>query len=186
MDLALDQTSHRSRWSLAGGLSSFGRSAIRNVVANSAALRRTRSGRIVIEKGRLDAIYGRWWPYTGNMLQVWWDIKLRRYPRDRCELYFHAPLFSSKFLTLSYIRSGPLTSLSTLYAASLVLDEIAELKEANAIVCNVTNQRISDRLMKRWGWEEHCLNWRGRHFIKRFYGEYPIIGEHWRDRLTLS
>jgi hypothetical protein len=76
--------------------------------------------------------------------------------------------------------------LSTFYAATLVLDEIARLRDANAIVCNVTNVRISDRLMRRWGWEEHCQQWMGRHFIKRFYGHFPDIPSSWRERLNLT
>ena len=72
------------------------------------------------------------------------------------------------------------------YAATLVLDAIAELKHINAIVCHVTNERITDRLLHRWGWEEHCQDWPGRHFIKRFYGNYPTIKSVWRERLTLD
>ena len=74
----------------------------------------------------------------------------------------------------------------TLYAASLVLDEVARLRRSQAIVCNVTNRRISDRLMQRWGWEEHCQQWSSRHFIKRLYGEYPEISSSWRERLRLD
>ena len=78
------------------------------------------------------------------------------------------------------------TALSTFYAATLILDEIARLRDTNAIVCNVTNLRISDRLMLRWGWEKHCQHWAGRHFIKRFYGRYPEISSTWRERLGLA
>jgi hypothetical protein len=67
-----------------------------------------------------------------------------------------------------------------------MLDEIARIKGAHAIVCHVTNGRISDRLLRRWGWEAHCLNWKGRHFIKRFYGRYADIPNHWRSRLMLA
>jgi hypothetical protein len=55
----------------------------------------------------------------------------------------------------------------------LVLDEIARIKQTDAIVCDVRNARISDRLLRRWGWESHVPQSRRRHFIKRFYGEYP-------------
>lgn len=120
------------------------------------------------------------------MVRAQWDLYFRPFPQDRCELFFHQPRTSPGFLTLSYVRSGPHTSLSTFFAATLILDELAQLQKAHAIVCHVTNHRITDRLLGRWGWEPHCLDWRGRHFIKRFYGSYPEIKPVWRERLTLD
>ncbi len=145
-----------------------------------------RCGRIITQAGRLVGVHGRWWPYYGSWFQVYWDMALRPLKRDRCELYFHKPLGSKDFLCLSYVHSGARTSLSSFYLATLVLDEIARVKGSKAIVCNVTNHRISDRLMERWGWQAHCQKWRGRHFIKRFYGHYPKIAPYWRSRLTID
>lgn len=185
MDLAIDQISTRSRWSLSGGLAELGIAPVQQMATDTDHLRQRRNGRIVTENGKLDAVHGRWWPHLGDMLNVLWDTHARSFAQDRCELYFHQPLGSPGFLTLSYIRSGPRTTLSTLYAATLVLDEIARLKQANAIVAHVTNDRITDRLLTRWGWQQHCLDWSGRHFIKRFYGKYPAIKTCWRDRLGM-
>ena len=63
--------------------------------------------------------------------------------------------------------------------ALLVLDEIAKLKRTDAIVCEVSNWRISDRLLTRWGWESHLGESRRRHFIKRFYGDYTAVTDRW-------
>ncbi len=186
MDLAIDQTSPGHRWSLAGGVAGWGLRPVTNVATEGARLTTRRAGCIVTEQGRLRCVVGRWWPYAGNHLQMLWDMRFRSLTSDRCELYFHSPLGSPRFLTLAYIRSGPATSLSTAYAATLVLDEIARLKQANAIVCHVTNASISDRLMLRWGWQSHCPQWSGRHFIKRFYDHYPSIPASWRSRLSLD
>lgn len=185
MDLAFDQRVSGSRWSLANGLG-LGLRPVHSIGTDQARLSARMCGRIVIEDRRVEAVYGRWWPYSASLLRVWMDKRWRSFPSDRCELYYHAPWTTSKFLTLDYVRSGPRTSLSTFYAATLVLDEIARLRQSNAIVCNVTNTRISDRLMHRWGWEEHCQNWSGRHFIKRLYGTYPVIPAVWRERLGLG
>ncbi len=149
-------------------------------------LRRRRAGRIVTESARLRCVSGRWWPHVGNLLQVHLDETSRRGAPDRCELFYHVPLTSPSFLTLSYVRSSNQTSLSTFYAATLVLDEIARIKGSSAIVCNVTNGRLSDRLMARWGWESHCEHMAGRHFIKRFYGDYPSIASPWLSRLAMA
>jgi len=39
-----------------------------------------------------------------------------------------------------------------------VLDEIARIKGADALLCEVANFRISDRLMTRWGWTPHQVH----------------------------
>ena len=54
-----------------------------------------------------------------------------------------------------------------------MLDEIARIKGTDAIVAELSNLRISDRLARRWGWEPHVPSSRRRHYIKRFYGSYP-------------
>lgn len=186
MDLAIDQTSLGARWSIAHGPAGWGMTPVTHIARQAKTVARRKCGRIVVNRGTLEAVYGRWWAYQGNHLQVLWDKRTRRFPRDRCELYYHAPWASPGCLTLSYVRSGPGTSLGTFYAATLVLDEIARLRDAAVIVCHVTNDRISNRLMKRWGWQQHCLEWSGRHFIKRLYGEHPEIASVWRQRLTLD
>ncbi len=186
MDLAIDQAGAGTRWSLAAGIAGFGLQSVTNVALGRQLLAARRTGRIVVDQGTLQAIYGRWWPHTGNLMQVLWDMNFRGVQRDRCELFYHEPLSAPGFLTLSYVHSGPQTSLATFYSATLILDEIAKLKRSHAIVCQVTNDRISDRLLDRWGWQRHCPSWSGRHFIKRFYGEYPEISPHWRERLTLG
>lgn len=186
MDLAVDQTGTGNRWSLNGGLAGWGMTPVTDVAGSRDALRERRAGRIVTCAGRLQAVYGRWWPYAGNLLQVQWDILCPSTHEDRCELFYHVPSSAAGFVTLAYVHSGPRTSLATFYAATLVLDEIATLKQSNAIVCHVTNRRISDRLLMRWGWQAHCQHWKGRHFIKRLYGNYPAIAPLWRKRLTLD
>jgi hypothetical protein len=166
-------------------LAGLGLSPVTHIALQVKQLTARRAGHIVIQDGKLVAVFGRWWPYLGNHLRAAWDQRFRQTEEDRCELFYHAAISSPQFLTLSYIHSGEKTSLASVYAATLVLDEIARLKRSLAIVCNVTNDRISDRAIARWGWESHCHAWSGRHFIKRFYGEYPRIGDSWRTRLTM-
>ena len=185
MDLAIDQAGRRASWSLAKP-AEIGLQPVSNVGAAGEVLKSRRYGRIVVDSGRLEAVYARWWPHVSSLIEVQWEKWRRAFEQDRCELFYHIPWGSSRYITLSYVRSGPKTSLSTFYAATLVLDEIARLRDSNAIVCNVTNSRISDRLMTRWGWTAHCPNWKGRHFIKRLYGEHPEIPLVWRERLQLG
>jgi hypothetical protein len=115
-----------------------------------------------------------------------WDVNFRPLKSDRCELFYYQPLGSPGYLCLSYVRSGARTSLGSFYLATLALDAIARVRRTKAILCHVTNDRISDRLMHRWGWQPHCHHWKGRHYIKRFYGDYPEPAPHWRHRLGID
>lgn len=187
MDLATNQANARHQFLLSKlTLASIGSAPVKNFAAGRESIAKWRCGRIVVQDAQLHVVRRRWWPYVGNLFQARWDEKFPHGASDRCELFYHQPLSSRNFLTLSYVRSSQHTSLSTFYAATLLLDEIARLKGSLAIVCHVTNDRLSDRLLKRWGWAEHCENWSGRHFIKRFYGNYPTIRAPWRSRLTLD
>ncbi len=185
MDLAFDSQCDLVRRPNLERLAGIGLSPVRDISSHGHQLTARRAGQIVVQGGELVAVFGRWWPYIGNHLRAAWDQRFRQTEQDRCELFYHVPICSPQFLTLSYIHSGENTSVASVYAATLVLDEIARLKRSLAIVCNVTNDRISDRALARWGWESHCQAWSGRHFIKRFYGKYPRISDSWRARLTM-
>ena len=183
MDLALDSQCDLVRRTSLERLAGIGLPPVTHIGSQGQPLAARRAGHIVVQNGQLVAIFGRWWPYLGNHLRAAWDQRFRQSVEDRCELFYHTSLGSPEFLTLSYIHSGERTSVASVYATTLVLDEIARLKKALAIVCNVTNDRISDRVLARWGWQSHCHAWTGRHFIKRFYGRYPPIPANWRARL---
>jgi len=94
-------------------------------------------------------------------------------------LYYNQPCRHRRFLALKYIISGYGATFRTFRSALIILDEIARLKRTDAIVAEVRNLRISDRLLARWGWESHMPTSRRRHFIKRFYGSYPDPQAAW-------
>lgn len=93
--------------------------------------------------------------------------------KDHCRLYYNQPFFHKRYLALKYVVSTHGTSFRSFRLATRILDEVARIKNTDAIVCEVTNPSISNRLMKRWGWEKHLQDRPSRHFIKRFYGDYP-------------
>jgi hypothetical protein len=140
-------------------------------------------GRIVSLWGRVERIEARKIPHWGSRLQSLWDSRFPAMIADRCEIYYHLTSGAPAYLTLSYLRTSRSTRYATIHVGLLALDEVAKRLGVNAIVCHVTNQAISDRLMKRLGWQRHCLHWKGRHFIKRFYGEYPTLDPYWRSRM---
>ena len=107
--------------------------------------------------GRLTAIRLRPWPKLLALPEL---IPLDpRYhaagAADRCLLYYNQPRRMPNYLALKYIVSTSGTSYATFRAALHVLDAVAAVKEIDAIVCDAANVRLSDRLMRRFGWEPH-------------------------------
>jgi len=70
-------------------------------------------------------------------------------------------------MSVLYAQSGPNTQYKTLYCAVTVMDEIARLRDAQAIVCQTISPRASERLMNRWGYIRHAQTLGDNHFIKR-------------------
>ncbi|MCA9194681.1 MAG: hypothetical protein KDB03_23080 [Planctomycetales bacterium] len=191
MDLATNKARTRIDWLGANSLASWGIRPITSVTGNEDRLRSWRAGRIVSENGRLVSIRGRWWPHWGNLAQVMWDtnfgVQAHSRPMvDHCELYYQQAFGASNYLTINYCRSYRGTSVATIYGTLCVLDQIAKIKQSAAAVCQITNDRISDRVLLRWGWQPHCSQLSGRHFIKRYYGQFPTLSSAWRDRLGCS
>jgi len=139
-------------------------------------IRRWRCGRIVMQAGKLVRVERRWLTGGVSMAQVWWQTRFGRDDDDRCCLDYHQPLGMPAFLTLDYIRSGRKAGYKTFIGACHVLDEIARMRGASAIVAHVSNGGISDRLLERVGWQRHLEHWSGRHWIRRFYDGYPQSG----------
>lgn len=154
---------------------------VRDLRAAADVLRRRPYGVIVIRDGKLHAIHLRPWPKLFAPSDLWpVGVGLeRRVPGDHCWLYYNQPWRHPRFLALKYVVSSHGATFRTFHNALVILDEIARLKGTDAMVAEVRNLRISDRLLKRWGWEPHVPTSRRRHFIKRFYGSYPDPQAAW-------
>lgn len=151
----------------------FRLASVTDPVRHADRIRRWRRGRIIMRDGRLVEIQHRLLSGSVSVAQVWWQAKYGRNQDDLCWLDYHQPFGMSAFLTLDYVRSGSLAGYKTFVGACHVLDEIARIRGAQAIVAHVTNSQISDRLLQRLGWEPHLPHWQGRHWIRRFYDGYP-------------
>lgn len=138
-------------------------------------LRARRYGVIETTSGELTRIVLRPWP------RLWCLRELAPVgprwrpegPTDRCRLYFNQPRRHEAFLALRYVAATPGTSYATFRAALTALDAIAAIKGVDAIVCDVANHRLSERFLKRMGWESHAPRWGHRNYIRRFYGNFP-------------
>jgi len=139
-------------------------------------LRRRRYGVIETAAGRFCRVVLRPLPKLVSIpeIRLLGQWTHRRRALDRCRLYYDQPRRFPNFLAVKYLVSGRGTTVGTMLRALEVLDEIARLKRTDALLCAVINGRFSPRLLARWGWQPHCPAGRQRHYIKRFYGEYPL------------
>ena len=138
-------------------------------------IRRRRYGVIETSAGRLVAVHFRPLPKLIAWPEIWptGPNYHARGTADRCLLYYNQPLGHSQFLALRYIVSYQGTQFATFRAALAALDAVAEVKGTDAILCDAANARLSDRLMRRFGWEPHKPSRWHRNYVKRFYGQYP-------------
>ena len=161
---------------------------IDDLEAQAELVRQRAHGVIEVVEGRFVGLHLRRLPKMVSLLQqrvlgCW--LHAHR-PGDRCWLYYDQPAGSPNYLALKYVISYAGASFATARCAALMLDKIARIKHSDALVCDVANARISDRLLRRWGWEPHCESRWHRHFIKRFYGQYPAAAEIPRDDLAIA
>lgn len=148
---------------------------VTDLYAQADVVRRRPYGVIEMAAGRFHRLRLRPFPKLSTPL----DFLLRsnhahrRYQGDRCWLYYNQPRKHCNFLALKFIFSSQHAGLASFHGALAVLEEIAQIKQIDALLCDVANTRISDRLLARWGWEPHKPQRWHRNYIKRFYGEYP-------------
>ena len=141
-------------------------------------VRRRWYGVIEVLEGRFQRILFRPWPKLVSLADVfvmgpWCHERCRR---DRCLLYFDRPWRSPNYLAVKYLLTYGGTSYRSVVTARRVVDEVARIKRSDALVCHVSNRRLSHRIMLRWGWEPLNDSPRCSLFIRRFYGEYPGEG----------
>lgn len=139
-----------------------------------AAIRGWRRGRVTMREGKLVSIAPRWWSLPTSIARVWWQERFRPGEVDQCQLDYRSSRLGG-FIVLDFVQSGPATQLDTFRGACQILDEIACIRQAVAIVAHVSTTAISDRLLRRWGWQPHAHGLAGRHWIKRFYDGYRAI-----------
>lgn len=149
--------------------------SIDNLSAQRDALRCVRYGMIEIAGRRFSRIVLRPWPKLVSILGLRlvgrWGLD--RLPGDCVRLYYSQPLGTPSYLALNYIQSGREAVWADICRSLAVLDGVARLKRSDAIVCDVTNPRLSARLMRRLGWEPLSRGRWHRCYVRRFYGRYP-------------
>lgn len=141
---------------------------------DASLVRRQSYGTIEAAGGTFEQLSFRRWPKfvwlpEQRLLGGWLH---RRRTEDRCRLYYDQPRRFPGFLAVKYIQSGQGTSLATVLAALAALEQVARLKQSDALLCDVANPRITPRVMQRFGWEPHAPSLWHHNYIRRYYGNY--------------
>ena len=155
--------------------------SIADVSTDENVVRRRRYGVIEVVDQQLTAIHMRPYPKLVSVSEIRWTEMWKRRSQtgnatttdDRVLLYFNQPLMHPNFLALKYFVSDYKATLASIAVCLSVLDWVAKAKRTDAIVSEISNHRIKDRHLQHFGWEQHVLSSRKRHWIKRFYGVYP-------------
>src|SRR5689334_4474694 len=126
---------------------------VTDLASQADVLRRRRYGVVEVTGGRLVRVRLRPLPKRGSLAETLVVGRLLHARRagDRCLLYYNQPRAFPNFLALAYIVSTSQATLATFHKALDVLDEIARIKRADAVLCDASNRRISHRLLGRWG-----------------------------------
>jgi hypothetical protein len=162
--------------------------SVRDIDAEQHVLMTRAYGMIEVSRGKFDRVQLKPWPKLGSIVEARWVSywKNTRRPHDGCRLFYNQPLQHRSFLALTYLESSLNTSLETVFTALRVLDRIAYIKRSDAILAEISNERISDKLLRRLGWERHREQSRQRNWIKRFYGTYPVWATGKQDTTVVS
>ena len=134
---------------------------------NEEVIRSWRYGELDLHEGKLLRIRPRWWPRFGSQWESFQDSYIRTLPRDFLRAYYAFPVRAPGFMSVLYAQAGPKTQYKTLLVAMESMDEIAGLRNAQAIVCQLVSTRATERLMNRWGYVQHARSLGNNHYIKR-------------------
>jgi hypothetical protein len=96
------------------------------------------------------------------------DRVVRSLPEDECRFYYSFPHSVPGYMSLLYVHAGEKTSYRTFRQGIVAMDTIARWRKSQAIVCQVTNSRLTHRMMTRWGYVRHAENIGDNHYIRRF------------------
>ena len=147
---------------------SLGLGSVQSLQGNELRVRTWSFGEIELSHGQLVRIRPRWWPRFGSQWESFQDSYVRTLPEDFLRAYYAFPWRAPGYMTVLYAQSGPRTQYKTLHRAVEAMNEIASLRDTQAIVCQLVNQRGTERLMNRWGYVRHAASLGDNHFIKRF------------------
>ncbi len=155
--------------------------------ADAATLRRRRYGIIEVRGGQFTAIHLRPWPKFVSLLGAMWG---QWYHATHAAIVSGSTTINraaiQNFLALKYVVSSRNTAWASIVRASAVLDEIAAIKQSDALLCDAANLRLTPRLLARMGWQPHAPSRWHHNYIKRFDRTDPPLQQNRQSADTLA
>ncbi|HIF33505.1 MAG: hypothetical protein ABGX22_14305 [Pirellulaceae bacterium] len=132
-------------------------------------IRTRRYGVIRVRDRRVASIHFRW---TVKVVSIWHVLWGRLWTHiwrsgDFCELHYDATSSSPHFVVIKWAFSHRQTTYQSTRTAMQILDQVAAIRQAHAIVFHARNDRITDQAAKRLGYSRHADHLPGRNYIKR-------------------
>lgn len=109
----------------------------------------------------------RWVPRFASRWDVLLDTSSPRAIAREARVYYAFPWRSPGFMAVQYLVCGHQTSYATLRHCVEIVAWIARARGCQAVVCQAISDRLSERVMNRWGYVQHAKTLGPGHYIHR-------------------
>jgi hypothetical protein len=109
----------------------------------------------------------RWVPPLASRWDVLVDTLRPRAAEGECRVFYAFPLRTPGFMAVQYLLCGPQTPYATLRRSVEIVSWIAQARRCQAVVCQAISDRLSERVMNRWGYVPHAKTLGPGHYIHR-------------------
>ena len=109
----------------------------------------------------------RWVPPLASRWDVLVDTLRPRAAAGECRVFYAFPLRTPGFMAVQYLLCGPQTPYATLRRCVEIVSWIAQARRCQAVVCQAISDRLSERVMNRWGYVQHAKTLGPGHYIHR-------------------
>lgn len=109
----------------------------------------------------------RWVPRFASRWDVLRDTLKPRAVVGECCVYYAFPLRTPGFMAVQYLVCGQQTPYETLRRSVEIVSWIARARGCQAVVCQAISDRLSERIMNRWGYVQHAKTLGPGHYILR-------------------
>lgn len=109
----------------------------------------------------------RWVPRFASRWDVLLDTSRPRVKERECHVYYSFPMRTPGFMAVQYLVCGQETPYATLRRSVEIVSWIARARGCQAVVCQAISDRLSERVMKRWGYVPHAKTLGPGHYILR-------------------
>ncbi|AMV32942.1 hypothetical protein VN12_12510 [Pirellula sp. SH-Sr6A] len=115
----------------------------------------------------------RWVPCFASRWDVLQDSLRPRVPDGDCVVYYAFPYRSPGFMAVQYLVCGRHTPYGTLRRCVQLVAWLAQVRRCQAVVCQAISDRLTERLMDRWGYVRHAKTLGPGHYIHRLPDPSP-------------